>query len=361
LNCWCETRIRDRPESEELEEKITENVLLTTLSGQNGVFVVNQPQNVFSQANTVGEPCFCIERGSVATMRRPEISALRFRKVVWIAFGSLYVIIVTGSLVRLTGSGLGCSDWPNCNETKFVDVSSGHAAIEQINRLFTGFVAASVILAVSASLFLNPRVGRITANAGILVFGVLVQVVLGAYVVLTGLNPWSNMAHFLVSIFLVSSAFLLIKRVELLINPQNTQDCTDKRLRYLLFASACLVMFLGTVVTGAGPHSGAEKVTRLGIDLRFATQLHSASVWILILVSVILAVRSRKSVSRWESEGPAMLRLLAAISAQGFIGYVQYFGGVPAPLVAIHIALSVVVWLCVFAVFLPASNLLVLD
>jgi cytochrome c oxidase assembly protein subunit 15 len=302
-----------------------------------------------------------MERGSVATMRRPEISALKFRKVVWIAFGSLYAIIVTGSLVRLTGSGLGCSDWPNCNETKFVDVSSGHAAIEQINRLFTGFVAASVILAVSASLFLNPRVRRITANAGILVFGVLVQVVLGAYVVLTGLNPWSNMAHFLVSIFLVSSAFLLIKRVELLINPQNTQDCTDKRLRYLLFASACLVMFLGTVVTGAGPHSGAEKVTRLGIDLRFATQLHSASVWILILVSVILAVRSRKSVSRWESEGPAMLRLLAAISAQGFIGYVQYFGGVPAPLVAIHIALSVVVWLCVFAVFLPASNLLVLD
>lgn len=263
--------------------------------------------------------------------------------------------------MRLTGSGLGCSDWPNCNETKFVDVSSGHAAIEQINRLFTGFVAASVILAVSASLFLKPRVRRITVNAGILVFGVLVQVVLGAYVVLTGLNPWSNMAHFLVSIFLVSSAFLLIKRVELLINPQNTQDCTDKRLRYLLFASACLVMFLGTVVTGAGPHSGAEKVTRLGIDLRFATQLHSASVWILILVSVILAVRSRKSVSRWESEGPAMLRLLAAISAQGFIGYVQYFGGVPAPLVAIHIALSVVVWLCAFAVFLPASNLLVLD
>ena len=294
-------------------------------------------------------------------MRRPEISALRFRRVVWIAFGSLYAIIVTGSLVRLTGSGLGCSDWPNCNETKFVDVSSGHAAIEQINRLFTGFVAASVILAVSASLFLNPRVRRITANAGILVFGVLVQVVLGAYVVLTGLNPWSNMAHFLVSIFLVSSAFLLIKRVELLIHQQDNRDCSDKRLRQLLFASACLVMFLGTVVTGAGPHSGAEQVTRLGIDVRFATQLHSASVWVLVFLTVVLAVRARKQAVRWEIEGPAILRLLAAISAQGFIGYVQYFGGVPAPLVAIHIALSVVVWLCVFAVFLPASTLLVLD
>jgi cytochrome c oxidase assembly protein subunit 15 len=294
-------------------------------------------------------------------MRRPEISALRFRRVVWIAFGSLYAIIVTGSLVRLTGSGLGCSDWPNCNETKFVDVSSGHAAIEQINRLFTGFVAASVILAVSASLFLNPRVRRITANAGILVFGVLVQVALGAYVVLTGLNPWSNMAHFLVSIFLVSSAFLLIKRVEILIHPQDNRECPDKRLRQLLFASACLVMFLGTVVTGAGPHSGAEQVTRLGIDVRFATQLHSASVWILVFLAVVLAVRARKKAVRWEIEGSSILRLLAAISAQGFIGYVQYFGGVPAPLVAIHIALSVVVWLCVFAVFLPASTLLVLD
>jgi cytochrome c oxidase assembly protein subunit 15 len=294
-------------------------------------------------------------------MRKPEISPQRFRKVVWLAFGSLYAIIVSGSLVRLTGSGLGCSDWPNCNETKFVDISSGHAAIEQINRLFTGVVAASVILAVSASVFLQPHVRRITANAGILVFGVLVQIVLGAYVVLTGLNPWSNMAHFLVSIFLVSSAFLLIKRVELLINPQEPHQCADTRLRVLLFMSACVVMFLGTVVTGAGPHSGAEQVTRLGISVRLATQMHSTSVWLLVLLAVVLAVRARKNVARWEVEGPSMLRLLAAISAQGFIGYVQYFAGVPAPLVAIHIALSVVVWLCVFAIFLPASTLRVLD
>jgi heme a synthase len=294
-------------------------------------------------------------------MRKPEISPQRFRKVVWLAFGSLYAIIVSGSLVRLTGSGLGCSDWPNCNETKFVDISSGHAAIEQINRLFTGVVAASVMLAVSASVFLQPHVRRITANAGILVFGVLVQIVLGAYVVLTGLNPWSNMAHFLVSIFLVSSAFLLIKRVELLINPQEPHQCVDTRLRVLLFMSACVVMFLGTVVTGAGPHSGAEQVTRLGISVRLATQMHSTSVWLLVLLAVVLAVRARKNAARWEVEGPSMLRLLAAISAQGFIGYVQYFAGVPAPLVAIHIALSVVVWLCAFAVFLPASTLLVLD
>jgi heme A synthase len=187
--------------------------------------VCQMTTKVFRSAIATGEPIDCRERGSVATMRRPEISALRFRRVVWIAFGSLYAIIVTGSLVRLTGSGLGCSDWPNCNETKFVDVSSGHAAIEQINRLFTGVVAASVILAVSASLFLNPRVRRITANAGIL--GIWCVGSSGSWGIcrLDGLNPWSNMAHFLVSIFLVSSAFLLIKRVELLIHPQDNRDC----------------------------------------------------------------------------------------------------------------------------------------
>jgi cytochrome c oxidase assembly protein subunit 15 len=294
-------------------------------------------------------------------MRLPEMSLQKFRLVAWAAFGSLYAIVVTGSLVRLTGSGLGCSDWPNCNSTKFVDVSTGHAAIEQINRLFTGVVAASVIVAVSCSILLRPRSRRITANAGLLVIGVLVQVVLGAYVVITGLNPWSNMAHFLVSIVLVSAAFVLVKRVELLIEPLSPHEIRDKPLRWTLITVTAVVVFLGTVVTGAGPHSGAEQATRLGISVKHATQMHSVSVWVMVLVAVLVAVRARKNAAQWSSEGPKMLRLLSALLAQGFIGYVQYFAGVPAPLVAVHVALSVIVWLCAFAVFLPASTLLVLD
>ena len=300
-------------------------------------------------------------RTIVPSMRRPEISLRRFRMVVWVAFGSLYAIIVTGSLVRLTGSGLGCSDWPNCSATKFVDVSTGHAAIEQINRLFTGVVAASVILAVSSSALLKPRSRRITANAAFLVLGVLIQVVLGAYVVLTGLNPWSNMAHFLVSIILVSAAFVLVKRVECLIAPIAAAKCEDPWLRRCLFATTSAVLFLGTVVTGAGPHSGAEQATRLGISVKHATQMHSIAVWIMVLMAVLITIRARKNSTHWAHEGQMMLRLLAALCAQGFIGYVQYFAGVPAPLVAVHVALSVIVWLCAFAVFLPASTLLVLD
>jgi cytochrome c oxidase assembly protein subunit 15 len=273
----------------------------------------------------------------------------------------LYAIVVTGSLVRLTGSGLGCTDWPNCNSTKFVDVSTGHAAIEQVNRLFTGVVAASVILAVSCSIFLRPRSQRITRNAAVLVVGVLVQVVLGAYVVITGLNPWSNMAHFLVSIVLVSAAFVLVKRVELLIDPLEIYEIRDKPLRWVLIIVTSAVAFLGTVVTGAGPHSGAEEATRLGISVRSATQMHSIAVWVMVFVTVVLTLRARKHTSRWKVEGTRIMRLVAALSAQGFIGYVQYFAGVPAPLVAVHVALSVIVWLCAFAVFLPASTLLVLD
>ena len=295
------------------------------------------------------------------SMSRPEISLQRFRMVAWVAFGSLYAIIITGSLVRLTGSGLGCSDWPNCNETKFVDISTGHAAIEQINRLFTGVVAAAVIVTVSTSVLLRPRLRKITTNAAVLVFGVLVQVVLGAYVVLTGLNPWSNMAHFLVSIALVSAAYVLVRRVEVLINPRDSYEFRDKPLRWVLFFMTCAVLFLGTVVTGAGPHSGAEQATRLGISVQRATQMHSISVWIMVFVALVLTLRAKTSPARWSREGTKMMRLMAALCAQGFIGYVQYFAGVPAPLVAVHVALSVIVWLCAFEVFLPASTLLVLD
>ncbi|MFM2114194.1 MAG: hypothetical protein RL643_1153, partial [Actinomycetota bacterium] len=125
--------------------------------------------------------------GSGETSGRPGLSISRYSVIAWIAFASLYIIIVTGSLVRLTGSGLGCVDWPACNEERFVDVSSPHAAIEQLNRLFTGVVALSVIAAALAALAVRPRNQRLVRLAMLLVLGVLGQVVLGGIVVLTGL------------------------------------------------------------------------------------------------------------------------------------------------------------------------------
>ncbi len=108
-----------------------------------------------------------------------RISPERYRNITAIALGLLMVIVVTGAAVRLTGSGLGCDDWPRCNDQQLVDVSSGHAAIEQVNRLFTGLVALAVILAVLGSLWRQPRRRDLTWLSLGLVAGVIGQIVLG--------------------------------------------------------------------------------------------------------------------------------------------------------------------------------------
>lgn len=294
-------------------------------------------------------------------MRRPQVSIATYERAVWLALGALIVIIISGSLVRLTGSGLGCSDWPNCSSTRFIDVSSGHAAIEQINRLFTGVVALSVMGAVALSLLLAKPVRKITNNAILLVIGVIAQVIIGAYVVLTGLNPWTNMVHFLVSFMLVTAAVVLLNRTRTLASGAPLTDQHDVTYKKVLFGAAMLSVVLGTVVTGSGPHSGSEAVTRLDISVRFATQMHSVSVWITVAISALIAIRARRSAERWIREGTRIQFLLFSLISQGFIGYVQYFAGVPVPLVAIHIAGSIMVWMAVLSVFLPVTRLNVLD
>ena len=114
------------------------------------------------------------------------------------------VIVVTGAAVRLTGSGLGCDDWPNCNDQQLVDVSSGHAAIEQVNRLFTGLVAFAVIAAVLGSLWRQPRRRDLTWLSLGLVAGVLGQIVLGGITVLVDLHPVAVQGHMLLSQALVA-------------------------------------------------------------------------------------------------------------------------------------------------------------
>ena len=143
----------------------------------------------------------------------PVVSLRAYSRVTWACLVSLYAIIVTGSLVRLTGSGLGCHDWPRCSDQRFVDVSTVHAAIEQINRLFTGFVAVAVIAAALLSLRLRPRRPALTWLSLALVAGVMMQVIIGAVVVISGLHPAFNMAHYLVSILLITTAFQLLCRV----------------------------------------------------------------------------------------------------------------------------------------------------
>ena len=266
--------------------------------------------------------------------------------------------------MRLTGSGLGCADWPQCSTTKFVDVSTGHAAIEQINRLFTGIVSAAVIAAVLGSIFVTPRRKSLIWLSSGLVIGVLAQVILGAVVVLTGLNPWSNMAHFLVSLALVTMAVFLVEHAgatnvdgDFAVTDQTapTRQLT-KRFADLILVLCGLAIILGTLVTGAGPHAGDENSIRLNLDLRSITRIHSATVLLCITATLIFFAQVRKSASEWTRLRAKLEVFLFVAVAQGGVGYLQYFSGVPAQLVAVHVAFAVAVWITLLRLWIAARH-----
>ncbi len=286
-------------------------------------------------------------------MRRLNITPKGFLRVAQTAFASLYLIIITGSLVRLTGSGLGCADWPRCSETEFVDVSNSHAAIEQINRLFTGVVAASVILTVLLSLRLRPKRRDLVAMSVGLVIGVLAQVVIGGLVVLTGLNPFSNIAHFLVSILLMSNAYMLLQHAKIFRTTENFQprrepEISENRVTLLVrivLGMTGVAIVTGTIVTGSGPHAGDENAIRIGLAINIAARIHSISVLICLATAGVLVLTARRNVTSWRILAHPLERFLGIGLLQGLVGYVQYFSGLPVLLVAVHVAISVAVWL----------------
>ena len=263
------------------------------------------------------------------------------------------MIVLTGALVRLTGSGLGCADWPRCSQDKFVDVSSSHTAIEQINRLFTGVVSALVIIAVLAARYRRPYRRDLMLWSWSLVVGVLAQVVLGGVVVLTGLNPFANMGHFLLSMVLVTCGFILFRKSgEEDSCPLRRTDGIPPAIQrdvaiFGLLATATLVA--GTVVTATGPHAGDENAVRFGFELRSVARIHSAVVILLFIVAAVVLRRIKKA-----STTPPLVALDESMRTfvivglfQGAIGYAQYFSGVPVFLVSIHVAGVIAYWLTI--------------
>jgi len=275
------------------------------------------------------------------------VSQKAFRTVIGTALGSLSVIIFTGALVRLTGSGLGCADWPRCNASKFVDVSTGHTLIEQANRMFTGVVSISVIAAVLLAHVRKPHRKDLVLLAWGLVAGVVAQIVIGGVVVLTGLNPYANMGHFLVSLLLVTNAFVLFRRSgakpSTYLRVSHPEISTPVRL-VAIFSMIALVT--GTVVTATGPHAGDEKAIRLGFALISVVRVHSITVLVTIGLIILLGIRAKKH-SADSSVVEAIQALLLAAVFQAAIGYAQYFTGVPVALVAVHIIGATTLWFAV--------------
>lgn len=255
-----------------------------------------------------------------------------------VALGSLCVIIFTGALVRLTGSGLGCVDWPQCNESKFIDVSTGHTFIEQANRLFTGVVSASVILAVLTAHRSRPKRNDLIILAWLLVAGVLMQVVIGGIVVLTGLNPFANMAHFLVSMVLIAIALLLYRRAGLAHRGPWLREFPSSVvvLVRILMVMGSTAVVTGTVVTATGPHAGDENAVRFGFELASVARVHGVTVILTVSLMLLILWRLRTNTDAVQQRD-AMISLTWVAVAQGALGYTQYFTGVPVFLVGAHI------------------------
>ncbi len=276
-----------------------------------------------------------------------SISPARYRTITIGALVALAVIIVTGAAVRLTGSGLGCDDWPNCSNERLIDVSSKHAAIEQINRLFTGVVGVAVIAAVLGSYFrAGPRRRDLIGLSWALVGGVLANAVLGGISVLVDLHPLAVQGHLLLSLALFVAGTVLVRRTGESDGVARIAVVSDpaRHLTWLVAGVTAMAIFTGTLVTGAGPHAGDENAARLDLDIESVARLHGVTVMTAIATVLLVAWRVRTR----DDDAP----LASAVSAwlfagiiQAAIGYVQYFNDVPELLVGIHVAgATLVTW-----------------
>jgi heme a synthase len=276
------------------------------------------------------------------------------------------LIVVTGGLVRLTGSGLGCPTWPRCTDESFVTTPelAGHGAIEFGNRLLT-FVLTAAAVATVVAVWRSPR--RDLRPLAVLTFlGIPAQALLGGVTVLTGLNPWTVAAHFLVSAVLVALATTLWLRSR---EPGVGQPLLRRPFVLLVAGIAAVtaaVLVLGTIVTGSGPHSGDvpddpdAAPVRMGFDPELVSQLHADVVFLLLGLTVALLV------ALYATDSPGRVRraardLLIVQLAQGVVGYVQYFTDLPIALVLVHMLGAVLITAytarLVWSVRGPASEL----
>jgi cytochrome c oxidase assembly protein subunit 15 len=283
----------------------------------------------------------------VVSLRPPRLASAAYQRITLFALIALAVIVVTGGAVRLTGSGLGCPQWPSCDAGHLTPHgrTGYHGAVEFVNRTFTGLVSVAVILAVLGSFLRKPRRRDLTWLSFGLVIGVLAQIVLGGLTVIYGLSPPWVMAHFLLSMVLLADAVVLHRRAS---RPEGTvRPVVEGRVRIMGWVVVVLtgvLLVTGTIVTGAGPHGGDENVHRLDVSVTTVARVHGVAENVLLLT--VLA-------TLWlvvHTQAPASVRrdadvLLAVLIAQAGVGYAQYFTGVPIVLVGIHILGAVCVWI----------------
>ena len=295
--------------------------------------------------------------GLLALGRYVRLSAGTYRRLALVSVVLLAFIIITGSAVRLTGSGLGCTDWPTCNGGKIVPQSGSHAWIEFGNRLVTDFCVLAAAIAALAAVVRVPYRRDLPRLGGLLIVAIMGNAVLGGFVVLTGLKPAIVMGHFLLAIVALAIGVLIFHRNGELGRSGRWWggDRTPVLSRgavlwsHALTLSALTTIVLGTVVTGSGPHGGDPgKVVRFGFNMRDVAKVHSLAAWLTVACTVALAWLAARAVG----PGAERLRnrltvLFCVLMVQGTVGYVQWFTAVPAKLVQLHVLGAVLMWMAV--------------
>ena len=241
-------------------------------------------------------------------------------------------IVLTGGAVRLTGSGLGCPTWPRCDENSFTTHGELglHGVIEFGNRLLTFAVAAVAVLCFLAALGArHRRATRLSFGVGLYI---PIQAVIGGLLVLTDLNPWIAALHFLSSMVIIMICIALVD--ELRSPDRGPAPPLPRALAWATLAVGWVVLYLGTVVTGAGPHAGDEDARRNGLDPATVSHLHAYAVYVLVALTVALLFVAVRGGHRWLARVTALVLLIEVL--QGVLGWVQYWLDLPVGLVALH-------------------------
>ncbi|MPY51736.1 COX15/CtaA family protein [Streptomyces acidicola] len=265
------------------------------------------------------------------------------------------VIVVTGGAVRLTGSGLGCPTWPKCTEDSITATSAMgmHGAIEFGNRMLTYVLCAAVGWAIIAARSQKPWRRSLTRLGWAQFWVVMGNAVLGGIVVLVGLNPYTVAAHFLLSTALIAVATVMWQRTrESDTAPRPLVGKAVQQLVWVLVAATVLLIAVGTVVTGAGPHAGdSSDVERMPLDWENVSRLHAVLAWIVVTLTFALWF-VLKAVAAPKDPLDRTRDLFLVLLAQGVIGYVQYFTDLPEVLVGAHMLGSCLVWIATLRVLL---------
>lgn len=280
----------------------------------------------------------------------PERPGAWLRATAWASLLANALLVLTGGLVRLTGSGLGCPTWPRCTEESWTSTRAMgmHGAIEFGNRLLTFLLVAVAVLTFLAVWRSRRSHPGLLSLALVLAGGIVVQAVVGGVTVRTGLNPWVVGVHFMLSAVMIAVAAVLVGRARRASLPQVAAEQRPGQVggpagRWLRGTAlavgglAFVVVYVGTLVTGTGPHAGdAGEVARHTFDAYVVTRLHTLPAYLLLGVTVLGLVQAARQ--GWPATVRRPLALLGGVLVvQGVIGYYQFFTGLPVVAVALHL------------------------